>query len=252
MIKSVIIDDEPKNLKILTRMLEEFCPEVEITGTASKFAEAIEIIRMEKPDLVFLDIALPGGDAFDLLGKLQPVEFEIIFVTAYDNYTLTAFKYSAVDYLLKPVKIEELQSAVARAIKRKQLRLNNLDQLGSLLNGLFKQQAASVRKIAVPTVNGLFFLPLDEIIRCEASGGYTHIHKLDKKKLIVSRRMSEYEELLPPSQFFRIHNSHIINLDQVVRYHRGRGGVIEMSDGAMLELATRRKEEFLARFGLKG
>jgi two-component system, LytTR family, response regulator len=252
MISSVIIDDEPKNLKILVRLLEEFCPRVSIAGTAERIDQAIELIREKKPGLVFLDIAMPGGTAFDLLDQLQPVDFEVIFVTAHDSYTLTAFKYSAVDYLMKPVTIEELQAAVARAIERKKLKQNNLQQLGSLLNDLNKQQASSVRKIAVPTTDGLIFLQVNEIIRCEASGAYTHIYKSDKKKLVVSRRMSEYEELLPSSIFLRIHHSHIINLDQVIRYHRGRGGIVEMSDGAMLELATRRKDEFLARFGLKG
>jgi two-component system, LytTR family, response regulator len=252
MIRSVIVDDEPKNLRILASMLQEFCPEVQVVGKAEKHTQAIELIHAEKPDLVFLDIAMPGGDAFDLLDKLQPVEFEIIFVTAHDNYTLTAFKYSAVDYLLKPVEIEVLQAAIARAIERKNLKQNNLHQLGLLLNSLNKQQSQSVSKIALPSQEGLIFLPVSEIVRCEASGSYTHIFKTDKKKLLVSRRMSEYEELLPASLFFRIHQSHIINLDHVVKYHRGRGGFVEMSDGAMLELATRRKDEFLARFGLKG
>lgn len=251
MIRSVIVDDEPKNLKILSKLLGEFCPDVEVVGKADKRAQAIELIKNEKPDLVFLDIAMPGGDAFDLLDKLQPVEFEIIFVTAYDQYTLTAFKYSAVDYLMKPVNIEELQSAVARAISRKQLKQNNLQQLGELLNNLNKQQASAFNKIALPSQDGLVFIDISEIVRCEASGTYTHIYKSDKKKLVVSRRLSEYEDLLPSAKFFRIHHSHIINLDHVVKYHRGRGGFVEMTDGAMLELATRRKEEFLALFGLK-
>lgn len=252
MIRSIIIDDEPKNLKILASMLEEFCPDVEIVGKVEKHEQAINMINQQKPELVFLDIAMPGGTAFDLLDKLQSVEFEIIFVTAFDNYTLTAFKYSAVDYLLKPVKIEELQSAVARAIERKQLKQNNLHRLGILLNNLNKQQGAPVHKIAFPSPQGLVFLPITEIIRCEASGPYTHIFTMENKKLVVSRRLNEYEELLPSSNFFRIHHSHIVNLQHVTKYHRGRGGFVEMVDGATLELASRRKEEFLALFGWKG
>lgn len=250
MISSVIIDDEPKNLKTLSHLLQEFCPDVKVAGMVQNHEEAVALIEKEKPDLVFLDIAMPGGNAFDLLDKLQPVEFEVIFVTAYDNFMLTAFKYSAVDYLLKPVKIEELQAAVVRANERKSRKQNNLQQLGNLLNNLHKQQGASVNKIALPSQDGLIFLPVNEIIRLEASGSYAHIFTTDKKKLIATRRISEYEELLPDSHFFRIHYSHLINLDHVIKYHRGRGGTVEMSDGAMLELATRRKEEFLALFGV--
>jgi two-component system LytT family response regulator len=252
MIRSVIVDDEPKNLKILAKMLEEFCEGVEVVGKADKHALAIEIINREKPDLVFLDIAMPDGNAFDLLDKLQPIDFEIIFVTAFDTYSLTAFKYSAVDYLLKPVNIEELESAVARAIERKKVKQNSVMQLETLLNTLQKQQPNAINKVALPSKNGLIFLPVNEIVRCEASGAYTNFYLANKTKLVSSRRISDYEELLPASLFFRIHHSHIINLNFVIQYHRGRGGSVEMSDGTMLELASRRKEEFLSRFGIKG
>ena len=251
MIRAVIVDDEPKNVRILSKMVGKFCPDITIAGTAENSLQGIQIIKNEKPDLVFLDIEMPYGNAFDLLDQLQPVGFEVIFVTAFDNYMLKAFKYSALDYLLKPVNIEELQAAVKKAVGRIKSKESNLQHLDYLLNLLNKQQKATISKLALPSSDGLIFIPVDTITRCEAKAGYTHFFLFNDEKLITSRNMKEYEEILPSSIFFRIHNSHIINLNFVKKYHRGRGGFIEMMDGAMLELAIRRKEEFLALFGIK-
>jgi two-component system, LytTR family, response regulator len=252
MIRAVIVDDEPRNVRILSGMISEFCPEISVAGTASNSRKGKEVIQSENPDLVFLDIEMPYGNAFDMLDKLQPVNFEIIFVTAFENYSLKAFKYSAIDYLLKPVNIEELQQAVTRVVKRKQSRENHhLQQMEQLLNQLNKKQQVVAEKIALPSSSGLIFVPFRSITRCEAKGGYTHFYRNEEEKIVAARNMKEYEELLPEDVFFRIHNSHIINLNFVVKYHRGRGGFIQMTDGAMLELASRRKDEFMAKFGIK-
>jgi two-component system LytT family response regulator len=250
MVRAVIIDDEPKNLRILTKLLEKFCPEVSVIGLADGGQKGIEVIRSEKPNLVFLDIEMPYGNAFDMLDKLQPVDFEIIFVTAFDNYSLKAFRYNALDYLLKPVDIEELKKAVGRATERITSKKIDLMQLELLVNRIARPEQG-INKLALPSGAGLIFIPIADIIRCESKGGYTHFYRRSADKIISSRHIKEYEDLLPGSIFCRVHNSHIINLHFVEKYHKGRGGYVEMTDGAMIEVAIRRKDEFLAHFGLK-
>jgi two-component system, LytTR family, response regulator len=228
-------------------MLEEFCPETEVVGQATNPAEAEKAIARTQPDLVFLDIEMPHGNAFDLLDRLMPVNFEIVFVTAFDAYVLKAFKYSALDYLLKPVNIGELRSAVQKAAEK--TRLRNLNrQLGNLLANL-KQPEPTLFKLALPSSEGLLFVPIEAIVRCEASGGYTVFHMKTGEKPMSSRNIKEYEDILPPSTFMRVHNSHIINLMCIKKYHRGRGGYVEMDDQTLIEVASRRKHEFLNRFG---
>jgi len=249
MINALIVDDEPKNIRILQGLLAESCPDVRITGEAVSAETAMPLIAEKRPDLVFLDIEMPHGNAFDLLDRIMPIDFEIIFITAFDAYTLKAFKYSALDYLLKPVSIDELKTAVIKAKER--IRVKNINvQLQNLLFNINKPNS-SLQKIALPNNEGLVFVQLSEIIRFEAKGGYTYVHTNDNQKYISSRIIKEYEEILPADIFFRIHNSHIINLNFVKKYHKGRGGLIEMSDDALIEVATRRKEEFLGKFGYK-
>ncbi|MBS1597637.1 MAG: response regulator transcription factor [Bacteroidetes bacterium] len=246
MMTCTIIDDEPKNVRVLRTMLEEYCPEITSISEATNPQEGIQVIRQFKPELVFLDIEMPYGNAFDLLDQLVPVEFEIIFVTAFNNYMLKAFKYSALDYLLKPVNIEELKSSVKRASER--IRSRNINhQLDNLLQN-FKKQNDSLQKIALPSKEGFVFISMEDIVRFESSSGYTFIHTKNGEKFISAKNIKEYEDILPDSVFFRIHNSHIINLHAVKKYHRGRGGYVEMIDGSMIEVAIRRREEFMKKF----
>jgi two-component system LytT family response regulator len=248
MIRTVLIDDEPKNNRVLKMMLEEFCPEVTIIGQADNAPDGITLIRELRPDLVFLDIEMPHGNGFDLLDQLKPIRFEVVFITAFNEYSLKAIKYSALDYLLKPVNIEELKQAVQKAVDRMANRNTN-ERIENLLYNLRKPQQ-DLQKIALPSKEGYIFILLADIIRCESKTGYTTFYVDGIEKIISSRNIKEYEPLLPTDIFFRIHNSHIINLNHVKKYHRGRGGYIEMDDGALIEVATRRKDEFLARFGL--
>jgi two-component system, LytTR family, response regulator len=247
MARALIIDDEPRNVRILKNLLLEFCPEVTVEGEAGDVNTALTAIRHYKPELVFLDIEMPYGNAFDLLDKLMPVDFEIIFITAFDTYTLKAFKYSALDYLLKPVDIEELKAAVKRAIDRLAGKNINL-QLVNLLGNL-KSNQTNLQKIALPLLDGIMFVHIAEIIRFEANGSYTDVHFDSVEKIIVSKNIKEYEDILPPSIFCRVHNSHIINLNRVKKYHKGRGGYIIMDDGTNIEVSMRRRDEFLAKFG---
>lgn len=245
MIRAIIIDDEPKNRKVLRTLLTDFCPEVAITGEAASAEEAMQLISESTPDLLFLDIEMPYGNAFDLLDQLMPVKFEVVFITAFDEYTLKAFRYSALDYLLKPVDIEELKTAVKRASEK--INLKNINkQLTNLLQNIQPARAASPR-IALPTQEGFIFQSTQDIIRFEAKGNYTYVFT-NEGKHISSRTIRQYEEMLPEKLFFRIHNSHIINLNYVKKYNKGRGGHVIMSDGSVLEVATRRKDAFLALF----
>lgn len=246
--RTIIIDDEPKNIRILRKLLEDYCSEVNIVAEASNVEVAHKIIKELSPDLVFLDIEMPFGNAFDLLDKLKPVSFEVIFVTAFNDYALKALKYSALDYLLKPVNIEELKQSVQRALERIQSKGIN-EKLNNLLYNLQKPQAI-MQKLALPSAEGLIFIHIDKIARCEASGAYTIIFTRSGDKITTSRNIKDYEDLLPDGLFYRVHNSHIVNLNCIKKYYRGRGGYIEMEDGTTIEVATRRKEGFLKHFGI--
>lgn len=246
MINAIIVDDEPRNIRILKNLLEEFCPEVMISGEAESSETAISLIRVTQPDLVFLDIEMPFGNAFDLLDKLMPVNFQVIFVTAFDNYALKAFRYYALDYLLKPVDIEELKTAVKKAGER--VKEKNMSQKLDVFIQAMKPSKNSVQKIGLPTNEGLVFTNIEDIVRCEASGSYTIIYLQDKQKFIVSKSLKDYEDLLPEDNFCRIHHSHIVNLAYVKKYFKGRGGYIEMNDNTTIEVATRKRDEFLAKF----
>jgi two-component system LytT family response regulator len=248
MINYVLIDDEPRNIRILKQMLEEFCPQTTFAGAAADAGEGATLIHRIQPDLVFLDIQLAAENAFDLLDRLLPVKFEIIFVTAYDEYSLKAFRYSALDYLLKPVNIHELSMAVDRASEKLQLRNLNC-QLHNLLANLRTPQVTT-HKLAVPNAENLTFISIADIIRCEASGGYTVFHLKNGEKVLSTKTIRDYEDLLPPDIFLRIHHSHIVNILYVRKYFKGRGGYIEMDGQVTIEVSSRRKNAFLSRFGI--
>jgi two-component system LytT family response regulator len=248
-IRTVVIDDEPKNIKILKNMLQEFCPGVLLTGEATNGQAGKKLILEKKPQLVFLDIEMPYGNGFDLLNELMPIDFEVIFITAFDKYLLQALKYSALDFLLKPVNIEELKNAVRNA--EAHIQKNSINQQLQVLLDNFKKQEASLKKIAVPTLDGFDFIHVSDIVRCESQGPYTKIYLSNTYPVISSKPLKDYESLLPEELFFRIHNSNIINLNHIKKYNRGRGGFVELDDGSVLEVAARRKEELFKRFGFR-
>jgi two-component system, LytTR family, response regulator len=248
-LKTVIIDDEPKNIRVLQNLLKEYCTQVTVCGHADNAKTGRELILELQPELVFLDIEMPYGNGFDLLNSLTPVNFEVIFVTAFDKYMLQAFKYSALDLLLKPVNIEDLKTAVANAVARIQRSQVNT-QIAVLMEHLAKP-GRGLEKIAIPTAEGLDFIKISDIIRCEAKGSYTEIYIAGAPKRVVVNTLGDYEELLPPDTFFRLHHSHLINLNYIKKYSRGRGGTVQMEDGAFIEVAVRRRIEFLKRFGLE-
>jgi two-component system, LytTR family, response regulator len=244
-IRTVLIDDETDSIRILRKLLETCCPQVTVVGTADGVETATILIRAERPDLVFLDIEMMHGNAFDLLNRLQPIDFQVIFVTAFDNYAVRAFKYSAVDYLLKPVDIDELRASVEK-LSGKLEKDNVLDRMRTLLDNLGSGHLTE-QKMAIPTSTGLSFVTLRDIVRLEAKGSYTTIHMTDKRHIVSTRTIKDYEDILPESLFYRVHNSHTINLQKIQKYQKGRGGNIIMEDGTSIEVASRRREEFLRR-----
>jgi len=243
MIRTIIVDDEIDSIRVLTRLLEDYCSGVGIVGTASGVETALPLIRSTKPDLLLLDIEMAHGNAFDLLNQLLPFSFKVIFVTAFDDYAIRAFKYSAVDYLLKPVDLDDLRDAINR-VESIPNQDTVLQQMQTLLENVGTAHIPQ-KKMAIPTITGLTFISLQDIVRFEARGSYTCIYLDGEEPVIATRTISEYEDLLPSSVFFRIHNSHIINLTRIAKYHKGRGGTVEMEDGTMIEVASRRRDEFL-------
>jgi two-component system LytT family response regulator len=245
MIRTILVDDEVDSIRVLQRLLETCCPKVNIIGTANGVDTALELIRETKPDLVFLDIEMSQGNAFDLLNQLLPLTFQVIFVTAFDNYAIRAFKYSAVDYLLKPVDIDDLVNAVSR-VREKPEPGDLAEQMRILLNNVGVLQL-SQQKMAIPTISGLNFVPVQDILRFEAKGNYTVIYLANSEPVMATRTIRDYEEVLPEAVFCRIHSSHIINLSRIEKYQKGRGGSVLMEDGTVIEVAARRRDEFLRR-----
>ncbi len=246
MITALIIDDEQKNITVLHEMLRRYCPSVAVLGTAGNTQQAKNLILELAPQLIFLDIQMPGGSGFDLLDSIKGQAIEIIFVTAYENYLLKAIRYSALDYILKPVNIEELIAAVYRAEQRiAQQSINN--QMSLLLHNI--RQPEQTQQIAIPVKEGYEFILVREIIRLQASRGYTEIFHVGGKSYLTSKNIKEYEDLLPGMLFCRVHAAHLVNVDFIKVYHRGRGGYLELKNGDSIEVSVRRKEQLLSRFG---
>ena len=245
MLKSVIIDDELKSRESLKIILDEFCDNVQVKALCENCAQGIEAIRTYNPDVVFLDVQMHRETGFDLLSQLSNIRFEVIFTTAHSEYAIKAFKFSAIDYLLKPISIDELKKALEKVEKR--LNGNISLRLEQLMENL--QPASQGSKLALPTMDGLIFVRTDEILYCEASSNYTIFHIADGKQYVVSRTLKEYDELLGAHSFFRIHNSYLVNLNSVKKYVRGEGGYVIMNNEKALDVSKRKKQAFLERLG---
>lgn len=245
MIKAIIVEDEVKGRHTLYNLLLKHCPFVEIATMVESVEEAVLAITNHKPDLIFLDIEMPGGSGFTLLEKIKNPDFEVIFTTAFDDYAIKAIKFSALDYLLKPIDVDDLVSAVNKVkAKKEKVKEPQIDFEMLLSNLKLKSGSA---KIAVPTFDGLQMIDAKNIIKCIADESYTHIKLVDGSKIMVSRILKEYEELLSDLNFFRVHNSCLINLSHVSKYVKGEGGYVLMSDGETVEVSRRKKAELLAK-----
>jgi two-component system, LytTR family, response regulator len=245
MIKALIIDDEAGCRELLNNLLTRYCPDVIVVSKASSAAEGFEKINTEKPQLVFLDIEMPGGNAFDLLGRFQEINFDIIFTTAYDQFAIKAIKYSAADYLLKPIDPDELKQAINKIISKKESNEHLNMKLKTLLENIRPVQKSG--KIAVPDGDGYTFVQINEIIRCESDGNYTSIILSGGKKILASRTLGEFEDLFSDERFFRVHRSHLVNLEKIKKYLKGEGGYVILEDNSQVEVSRRKKAEFLEK-----
>jgi two-component system LytT family response regulator len=241
MLNAVIIEDEKKSREVLRKLIHDYCPDVHISGMAESVSQGIELIRTEKPDLVFLDIEMQSGSGFDLLEKIGKVNFDVIFTTAYEQYALKAIKFSALDYLLKPIDITELKAAVEKVTMRND-RQNENEKVSQLIRNFNNKLQ---HKITLSTSDGLMFILVEDIIRCEAQGAYTTFYFKNRKNIMVSKNLKEFQILLEDYQFFRIHNSHLINLNEIEKYKKADGGSVLMSDGSIISISESRRQEFL-------
>lgn len=241
MLQAVLIDDDQSNLSSLSEKLSRHCPQIRIIAQCDNAQDGLKAIDSLHPDVVFLDIEMPVMNGFLMLQHLSYKQFALIFVTAYDHYAIKAIRYSALDYLVKPVDIDELKAAVAKA-EANRVNQSAESQVQLLLDYVQKKQP---RRIGIPTFEGLQFINIDDIIYLEASANYTYIYLTGSLKFLVSRTLKEFDDLLPAETFLRIHHAHMINKLFVERYVRGEGGQVVMSNGVVLDVSKRKKAEFL-------
>jgi two-component system, LytTR family, response regulator len=243
----VIIDDERMAREILEDFLKDYTNDIEIVGQAASKAEGISLIESFRPELVFLDIEMPGGNGFDLLEEIETHNFEIIFTTAYGHYAIQAIKYAALDYIMKPLDIEELQRAVEKARNRiaETTEVTDLLRIKTLLRNLGGN--AKPNQIVIPEVGGFKVVNMSDLLYCKSDRAYTEIHTINAK-ITSSKSLKEYDGMLSNDQFFRINKSFVINLSHVSEYRKGEGGTAIMSNGYEIEVSRRKKQEFLARF----
>jgi len=248
-IRCIIVDDERNNQQTLELLLEDI-PEIELVGKAGDAATARKLVASLQPDLIFLDINMPGEDGFQFLASLPERNFEVIFVSAYNDYGIKALKVSAADYLLKPVSFDELEEAVAkvsRLLSDKDSR-NSVQHRG-IIDNLLENDLLSgqSKRIAVPHVGGITFIPLEDISYLQADSNYTILHRVNLQKLVVSRTLKEFEDILEDKGFMRVHKSNIVNLRYVKEYSTIEGGIARMQDGGEVAISRRMQDEFLKR-----
>jgi two-component system, LytTR family, response regulator len=242
--KAVIIDDEQHCITTLQWTLKEYCKDIKVVATAHNGTEGITVINMYKPDLIFLDVEMPILNGIDMLQHFDEIKFAVIFTTAYDQYAVKAIKLNALDYLLKPIDKDELIAAVKK-VKNKQTQISRKQ-----VDALYEvHRTKVVNKIALSTLKGLQFINLDDLVRIEGESNYCNFILRDKKKILLSKKLGDAEEILKGNDnFFRVHKSHIINLKFVEKYIRGEGGEIIMEDGTSIALSRNKKDEFLELF----
>lgn len=240
---AIIIDDTSSSRNALRAKLSANCPEVTVVAECADAEEGMKMIKEYKPDIVFLDIEMPWLNGFTMLQQMDYRDFEVIFVTAYNHYAIQAIKFSALDYLVKPVDEEELKAAVAKAHQKNKNAKGN-QRLDLLLQN-FTTEHEKNQRIAIPSLDGVDFIRIDNIIYLEADSNYTFVYLAGSNKMTVSKTLKEFEDMLPATMFIRIHHSYIINCNAVQRYIKGEGGQVIMKNAAVLDVSKRKKSEFL-------
>lgn len=247
MLTAIIIDDETNSRNALRQKITKHCNNVMIIADCENGEEGIEKIETQKPDIIFLDIEMPRMNGFTMLQQIKNKNFEVIFITAYDHYAIKAIKFSALDYLLKPVEVEDLKAAVEKVTqKRKQLDGNKRVEL--LLQNFLEEKIAHQR-IAISSMEGLQFVLTDDIIYLEANSNYTSFYLTGNRKIMAAKTLKDFEDILPASLFIRIHHSYLINKNGIEKYIKGEGGQVVMKNGVTLDVARRKKEEFMKAIG---
>jgi two-component system LytT family response regulator len=246
MINSILVDDEVHCLDTLNILLNDYCPDILVMAKCMSAKKAIEAIEKMKPELVFLDIEMPTMTGFELLEQYDKIPFSVIFTTSYDQYAIRAIRFSALDYLLKPIDPKELSIAVTK-VKEQKIH-PSIEQFRMLLDQIIHKDNG-LTKIAVPTSEGFELIPADQIVRCEAFDNYTHLFLKNKIRIVACRSLKEVEEQLHSfSSFIRVHHSYLVNLNEVTKYIRGEGGYLIMSDGSTVIVSRSRKDALLKLF----
>jgi two-component system LytT family response regulator len=242
-LRTIIVDDEQDAVNFINSIIEEYCPSLEVVGKAYNVLEGVGCIEKNKPELVFLDVEMPNGTGFDLLSHFPEHNFEVVFITAFNHYAIKAIKFSAVDYILKPININEFIEAVKRVThKITERNVNGGESFRILMENL---KSSHPSRLAIPTADGMEYLNPKDIIRIEADRSYSWFYITGNRKILVSRHLKEFQDLLSDRYFFRSHNSHLINLKYVRKYIRREGGYIEMLDGSQIPVSRNRKDLFL-------
>jgi two-component system, LytTR family, response regulator len=245
MITAVHIEDEPRNVALLKELVQQHCRDINLAGNAQNIPDALQLIKELKPQLIYLDIELNKGNAFELLEQLKEdrLSFHVVFITAFNEYATKAFRYNAIDYLLKPVSITELKEATARAVDRIRNSVAN-DTIFEVLKEL--RNNTTGHKVGLPVSDGIVFIHTEEIIKCEARGSYSIVYLSGKKNVICAKTLKEMEDLLTAQNFVRVHNSWIINTRYLKKYYRGKNSYIEMEDGSTVTISLRKKGDLLS------
>lgn len=245
MISAVIIDDEQHSIDTLQWKLQNYCPDVEVVAAFDNPAEGVDYLRKQPPNLLFLDIEMPMLNGFDVLEELgRELPFDIIFTTAYDNFGIKAVKFSALDYLLKPVQNKELKDAIDKHLKKAHHRVPT-EQIDVLLSNVQAEKKGRVGKIALASKESIEFVDAPDIICCEANSNYTNVYMVEGRKRVISKTLREFEDMLGPHQFFRPHNSYLINLNRVKEFIRGDGGFLVMENKMKIPVSKTKREELL-------
>ena len=246
MIRCVLIDDESNSLEMMEWLLKTYCPQVKIEAMCNAAAKGIEAINKYKPDLVFLDIEMPHMNGFDMLEQFDKLSFDVVFCTAYDQFAIRAFKYSALNYLLKPIDPEDLKETIRRIEERKSTP--SKEQIELLFQNIKQHVKPTAQRIALTTGDGMIFVPTQDILYCQAESNYTSVVLAGGKKIVVSKVLKDIDEALSGPDFFRVHNSYLINLNQISKFVRGDGGYVIMQDGATVSISRSRRQEFMELF----
>lgn len=247
MYKAIIVENSVKEVNHLIGLLTQYCPQVYVITYALNFDSGSRLMKKHQPDILIINPKISKKNCQLFLEKCKMLCHQLIFISPDEKETLMALRHAATDYLLKPLKYEELQQAMVMAMKNISIKKSN-EHHELLVKNIYGNHSSKSKKFAVPTIEGLVFVKMDEIIRFEANGTYTNIYTVKKEKIVASKNVKEFEDILPKNQFFRIHNSHLVNINRLAKYTKGRGGTITMEDGTQIEVASRRKNDFLEIF----